>query len=109
MSRKRGRDRTAVLVEIESLKAKRRADIIKCAFAVMAVVLAIAAKSLLQSAGIIPDGNMVASGVLFFAAVVLAGFAGFASTDYARCGRRIEELCTKNAITKEDVRNYERS
>ena len=107
MSRKR-RGKAAILEEIESLKARRRADIIKCAFAIMAVVLAIAAKSLLQSAGIIPDGNMATSGALFFTAIVLAGLAGFASTDYAKCGRRIEKLCAENAITKKDIRSYER-
>ena len=101
--------RKAVLDEIAALKAKRRASIIKCAFAIMAVVLAIAAKSMLETIGFIGDGNRAASGVLFLTAVVLAAFAGFASTDYAKSGRRIEELCARYSITKDEISAYERA
>lgn len=108
MGTKRSNRRIAAFEEILVLKGKRRADVIKCAFAIMVVVLVIAGKPWLESAGVIPAGSMLASGAMFVAAVVLAAFAGFASTDYAKSGRRIDELCAKNAITKDDIRSYER-
>lgn len=110
MSKKQaGGKKSAALDEIMVLRGKRRASIIKCAFAVMVVVLAIAAKSMLETIGFIGDGNMAASGALFLTAVVLAAFAGFASTDYAKNGRRIEELCAKHSITKDEILAYERA
>lgn len=108
MVAKRGGRRIAALEEICALKGKRRMDIIKCAFAIMVVVLIIAGKPLLETMGIIPEGSMVASAAMFLSAVVLAVFAGSASTDFAKSGRRIEELCAQHAITKDDVRAYER-
>lgn len=108
MGTKRSNRRVAALEEILALKGKRRIDVIKCAFAIMVVVLVIAGKPLLESAGVIPAGSAITSGAMFAIAVVLAAFAGFASTDFAKSGRRIDELCAKNAITKDDVRTYER-
>lgn len=105
---KRNTRRTGALEEICALRGRRRADVVKCAFAVMVVVVAIAGKPLLESMGVIPAGSMVTAAALFLAAVVLAVFAGSASTDYAKSGRRIDELCAKHAITKEDIRAYER-
>ncbi|WP_139653641.1 hypothetical protein [Raoultibacter phocaeensis] len=107
MSAKKNNRRIAALEEILALKGKRRADIIKCAFAIMVVVLVIAGKPLLETMGIIPEGSMIAAGAMFLIAIALAAFAGFASTDYAKCGRRIDELSAKNALTKEDIRAYE--
>lgn len=108
MSAKRSNRRTAALEEILALKGKRRIDVIKCAFAVMVIVLVIAGKPLIESTGIIPEGSLIASASMFVAAIALAAFAGFASTDYSKSGRRIDELCAKNAITKDDIRAYER-
>ena len=108
MSRRSGGGKKAkALDEIQALKGKRRADIIKCAFAIMVVVLVIAGKPMLETMGVIPAGSMIAAGAMFLIAVVLAAFAGFASTDYAKSGRRIDELCSQYAITKEDIRAYE--
>lgn len=105
---KRSARKSAALEEIGSLRGKRRADIVKCAFAVMVVIVVIAGKPLLESMEVIPAGSMVTAAALFLTAVVLAVFAGSASTDYAKSGRRIDELCAKHAITKEDIRAYER-
>lgn len=107
MAAKKNSRRIASLEEIASLKGRRRADIVKCAFAIMVVVLVIAGKPLLETMGVIPEGSMIAAGAMFLAAVVLAAFAGYASTDYAKSGRRIDELCVKNGITKDDIRAYE--
>lgn len=104
---KRSARKSAALEEISALKGRRRADIVKCAFAIMAVVLVIAGKPLLESMGAIPAGSMVASAAMFLIAVALAVFAGSASTDYAKSGRRIDELCSKHAITKEEIRAWE--
>ncbi len=107
MSKKNSR-RNAAFDEILELRGNRRADIIKIAFAVMVIILVITGEPFLVAMGVIPDGNMVVSAVMFMSAIVLAAFTGFASTDYAKKGHRIDELCDANAITKEEIKERER-
>lgn len=108
MGRGKGNRRAGALEEISALRGKRRVDIIKCAFAIAAVILVITGKPYLETVGILPADSMLVSALMFLGAVVLAVFAGSASTDYAKSGRRIEELCAERGITKEDIRAYER-
>lgn len=107
MSRKGAGKKNKALDEVLELKGRRRADIIKCAFAVTLIIVVILGKPMLEVMGVIPEGSMMASGAMFLLAIVLAAFAGSASTDFAKSGRRIEELCSKNAITKDDIRAFD--
>lgn len=103
MSRKSTTKKTKVLDEILELKDKRRVDVIKCLAAIVLIIVVIMGKPLFEMMGVIPEGSVVAAGVMFFLAVVLAVFAGSASNDYAKSGRRIDELCSRNSISRDEI------
>ena len=106
--KRKTKGRAAALEEVLSLRAKRRADIIKIAFAIMAVIVIMVVGPMLQLSGVIESGNMVLSGATFLTAVLLAGFAGISSTDYSKCSRRITELVNLYGFTKEEMKARER-
>lgn len=108
MSQKSTNKRAKILEEILVLKNKRRVDIIKIACAILLIIVVILGKPLLEQWGLLPQDNMIVTGAMYIIAILLAGFAGFASSDYAKSGRRIDELCTKNSISKDEIRTASR-
>lgn len=85
-------------VEIERLKARRRLDLIKMLGAITIMMLILLGKPMLESIGVMEEGNMFAGGVLWFTAIVLAVFAGAAGRDFSKCGRNIEETRTQAGL-----------
>lgn len=108
MAKKVNGKKAKSFVEIEKLKATQRKGIIKIVGAVVLIIILILGKSYLEWYGIIPD-EIITDGALMLVAFALAAFAGFAGTDITKSGRKITEICTKNGITKEDIKEYERS
>lgn len=104
MGQKNAGKRAKLLEEVLVLKDKRRADIIKIACAILLIIAVILGKPLLEQMGLIPQDNMIIMGAMYIIAILLAAFAGFAGNDYAKSGRRIEELCLKNSITKDELK-----
>lgn len=107
MSKKAKRKEDA-LVEIERLKAKRRLDIIKCAAALVVIVVLIFGKSWLEFNGILETGNIAVGAMMMVSAVGLAIFAGSASVDFTKCGHLIDEVRMKSGLSKEEIKAYEK-
>ncbi|MEG0216977.1 MAG: hypothetical protein RR655_01445 [Raoultibacter sp.] len=105
MGKVSAKKRTEYLGEIAQLKAKRRGDIIKCAGALVAILFFLLIKQVLVMQGIVDQANIVVASVTMLAALGLAIFAGSASTDFAKSGRRIDTLCAEGNLSKEDTKN----
>lgn len=109
MARKNLSKRDKILDEILMLKEKRQTDIIKIVCAILTIILVIMGKPLLENTGIISQDNVIIVGAMYIIAILLATFTGFAGRDYARSGSRINELCTKNSISQNEIKTYSRS
>ena len=108
MAKKKMGRAAKAFAEIERLKAKRRLDIIKILGALVVMMLLLLGKPALEVAGILEQGNMVTSAALWISAFILAIFTGAAGRDISKCTRSIENVCSQNAITKEDIRAHEK-
>ncbi len=105
---KKTKSRESALAEVQRLKANRRKDIIKCAAAIVVIVVLIYGKSWLEVNGLIPTGNVVIGAAMMAAGLGLAIFAGTASVDFAKSGHLIDEACARAKLSKEDVKAYEK-
>lgn len=109
MSKNRKQKRIDSLEEMARLRANRRKDIIKCAGALAAIMVLVGGKAFLEGTGLVEVGNAVVGGVMMMGSIGLAVLAGHASIDFTKNGHRLEYLRSKTGLTKEDVKEYERS
>lgn len=105
MSKRRQR-RESALEEIAELKAKRRLDVVKCAGALAAILIAVAGRQFLESSGIVSQGSMALGAAMMMVTIGLAIVGGMASIDFTKNGQVIRGLQARNGITAEDIKNY---
>ena len=80
--------------ESERLRARRRLALLP----ILAMMLILLGKPMLENAGIIEADNMVVNGAMWISAFILAIFAGSAGRDLSKCGRSIDEVHTRAGL-----------
>lgn len=106
MSKRRQRQQEA-LIEIESLRASRRKDVITCVCALITIVLVVAAKTYLTATGAIQAESMIANAIVMFASIGLAVLGGTSSINFTKTGHRIAYLRQSAGLTEEDIKAFE--
>lgn len=101
--------RGKMLDELVELRAQRRKDIIKCAFALLVILVVVLGQQMLMMQGIIEPGNIAVGAVSMGIAIGLCIFAGSASIDFTKSGHRIDAIMAQSGFTKKDVKDYEKS
>lgn len=109
MAKKASARRENALNEIIELRGEQRKCILKGAAAVAAILIAVAMKVALETNGIIESGNILVGSVMMVITVGLAIVGGGASISYTKSNHAIANLQTRVNISKDDVKQYEKS
>lgn len=91
------------LEEIGRLRAERRSDLAICLLSLVAIIVLLGGKTLLETNGIVEPGNMVVGGVVMMGSIGLAVAAGSASIRFTQAGRAIEGLRQSFGISKHEI------
>lgn len=109
MAKKASARRGNALNEIVELRSEQRKCILKGALAIAAILIAVAAKVALETNGLIESGNILVGSVMMVITVGLAIVGGSASISYTKSSHAIANLQARVNISKDDIKQYEKS
>ena len=109
MAKKASARRENALNEIVELRGEQRKCILKGAVAIVAILIAVAVKVALETNGLVESGNILVGSVMMVITVGLAIVGGSASISYTKSSHAIANLQTRVNISKDDIKQYEKS
>lgn len=108
MGKKSGSRKQKALAEIERLKGRRRASIVKAAAIVSGAVVFLLGERMLEISGVLPSGSLILHGLVTASVVIMAAAVGITTTSISRIGREIKGIADNAGLAPEDLKGNPR-